>query len=175
MKYLKIYRSPKNLEKIESCQDAYKYEIKNQRYAIADGATREFFSGSWANYLVENFCDNNSLSKDIFYKKNFKEWLEPIQKKWLAILTDKINSKNVNFIVKNRYNKCDLGASTFIGLELNPDLLEWKAIVIGDSCLFHIRKNKIIGLYLIKKSSDFDNNPNFFLVEIIKILLNQML
>jgi len=159
----KEYLTSKKGEPLRNCQDAYEINDEFLRYAVADGATREYFSAKLAQELVNRFCfDEDIINRDIFNNKKYEEWLEPIQKNWLTYIEDIIKNKEVNFVVKNRFHKQHSGASTFVGLELDRENLIFKAIVIGDSCLFHIRDKEIVACYLIDDYQEFDNSPDFF-------------
>ena len=167
----KEYITSKKEEPLENCQDAYAINHDLSRYAIADGATREFFSAKLAKELVKRFCfDIDKTNRDIFINNDYEEWLEPIQKNWLSFVKNIMTGK-VNFVVKNRFNRKDSGASTFVGLEVDRDKNRFKAMIIGDSCLFHIRDNKILKVYLIEDDREFDNSPDFFFSRNIKDML----
>lgn len=159
----KEYLTSKKGEPLKNCQDAYEINDEFFRYAVADGATREYFSAKLAQELVNRFCfDGDEVNKDIFKNEKYEAWLNPIQKKWLAYVEDIVENKKVNFVVKNRFNKQHSGASTFVGLELDRERLMFKAMIIGDSCLFHIRDKEIVECYLIDDYQEFDNSPDFF-------------
>ena len=49
-----------------------------------------------------------------------------------------------------------------MGLEIDRAKAEWKAMIIGDSCLFHIEGGELKEIYLVKKSEDFTNRPEVF-------------
>ena len=159
----KVYLTAKKGELPKSCQDAYCFNENKTRFAVADGATREFFSAKIAYELVDRFClDSDESNKNIFLNKKYEEWLKPIQKKWLSYVENIVHNKKkkVNYAVKNRFNRREAGASTFVGLEIDKEL--FTTMIIGDSCLFHIRDNKILKCYLIDDPDEFDNSPEFF-------------
>jgi len=159
----KAFIIPKEGSDTEDCQDAISISKNTLRFAIADGATREFFSGIFAKKLVNFFCNNEtSLNKNIFETKNFKDWLKPIQEEWLSEIETIIGKDNINLTVKNGYNTKRSAASTFIGLEIDKQNSQFKIMIIGDSCLFHIRGNHVLKSYLIDNASLFDNSPEFF-------------
>ena len=159
----KEYLASKKGEPLKNCQDAYTFNDDFFRYAVADGATREYFSAKLAQELVNRFCfDEDEVNKDILNNEKYEAWLEPIQKNWLAYVEDIVENKKVNFVVKNRFNKQHSGASTFVGLELDREKFTFKVMIIGDSCLFHIRDKEIVDCYFIDDYQEFDNSPDFF-------------
>ncbi len=160
----KVYITAKKGELLKSCQDAYCFSQNTTRFAVADGATREFFSAKIAQELVDRFCFDikDETNINILTNEKYEEWLIPIQDKWLNYVENIVRNekKKVNFAIKNRFNRREAGASTFVGLELEEE--NFKTMIIGDSCLFHIRDNKILKCYLIDDPDDFDNSPEFF-------------
>ena len=140
------------------CQDAAELNKDRARYAIADGATRSFFPKTWAEILVKAFCEETTLSLE---QESWKEWIEPLRQRWLEQVTSTVQETK-RFISVDRLSKSESAASTFVGLEIDPKKSVWKAMIIGDSCLFHIRDSKLKESYLIKKSEDFTNRPDIF-------------
>ena len=148
----------KKAETLADCQDAADLNEDRGRYAIADGATRSFFPKTWAEILVKGFCEENTLSLE---QENWEEWIEPLRQKWLQQVTSTVQETK-RYISVDQLSKSVSAASTFVGLEVDRDKSVWKAMIIGDSCLFHIRDSKLKESYLIKKSENFTNRPDFF-------------
>jgi uncharacterized protein YaaR (DUF327 family) len=145
------------------CQDACAVNRKAGRFAIADGVSRSFLSAEWAKLLVEYLCkDESDLNRLIFSNENWEEWLRPIQKKWnLAVV-----SKEENWIgpfshrIKRYIDNKEPASATFIGLEVTVDdphsgKANCRAMVIGDSCLFIIRNDKIEISFPFESSGQF--------------------
>ena len=143
------------------CQDAYCKNDGVGRYAVADGATRSFFPKEWATLLVKHFCEKTGkkthLSLD---KKNWKTWLKPIQKEWYKQAANRVRERPVFYLVNSLIAE-ESAASTFVGLEIDKDNGKWKAMIMGDSCLFHITDTKFES-YLLRKSADFTDRPEVF-------------
>lgn len=140
------------------CQDVVKISEDETRHAIADGATRSFFPKTWAEILVKAFCEETTLSLE---QENWEEWIEPLRQRWLEQVTSTVQETK-RFISIDRLSKLESAASTFVGLEIDPKKSVWKAMIIGDSCLFHVRDSKLEESYLIKESEDFTNRPDIF-------------
>ena len=147
----------KEAESPDDCQDAYCWDGEKACYAIADGATRSFFPREWATLLVEYFCENPDLS---LVKKDWRDWLAPIQQKWYEQIEGKVKERNL-FYLTNRFNSQEPAVSTFIGIQFNKDRGEWEAMIVGDSCLFHKNASGFKS-YLIENSADFTNHPEAF-------------
>ena len=161
----KSFRASKEAESIDGCQDAYCINTKANRYAIADGATRSFYPAEWARLIVEHFCNNPSgLNKSLFLNSNWEEWLMPIQQEWYADIAKEVE-KSEKYYVKNRFAKKEAAGSTFVGMEFNyvaeNKQLHWQAMIVGDSCLFHVTKDTFES-FLLTKSEEFTNFPECF-------------
>lgn len=153
-------RTHKEMETISGCQDNFSYNEAKNCFAIADGATQSFYSSIWSKLLVDYFCENPQIDKN-----NWQEWLELIQQKWLEEVKaelEKAKSGN-NFAWIEIYNgleRSKSATSTFIGLQFIEN--QAKISIVGDSCLFIFQGNQLIQTYLLKKSTDFNNQPEYF-------------
>ena len=147
----------KEAESLEDCQDACAQNDGRGRYAIADGATRSFFPKEWATLLVEHFCDNLDLPLS---GTDWRAWIAPIQQKWYEHVEGKVKERNL-FYLTNSFNTQESAVSTFIGIEFNKDNHKWRAMIVGDSCLFH-KSDSELKSYLIENSVDFTNRPEVF-------------
>ena len=153
----KSFRTHKDAESPDDCQDACAQNDGKGRYAVADGATRTFFPKEWANLLVEHFYEN----PDLFLAEiNWRDWLGPIRQEWDKEVKKKVNEQSPWYI-KNPFNTREPAVSTFVGIQFNTDCGEWKAMIVGDSCLFH-QSNTGFKSYLIENSADFTNSPEVF-------------
>ena len=145
-------------ETLADCQDAVEFNADRARYAIADGATRSFFPKMWAELLVKSFCEEVNLPLEM---ESWEEWIEPLRKKWLKQVVSTVQETK-RFISVDRLSRSESAASTFVGLEIDKIKGEWKAMIIGDSCLFHIEESELKESHLIRKSDDFTNRPEIF-------------
>ena len=147
----------KEAETLADCQDAWDLNDEKGRYAIADGATRSFFPKEWATLLVKHFCESADLS---LVKTAWRDWIGPIQQKWYEQVEEKVKERNL-FYLTNSFNAKESAVSTFIGIEFNKDNGAWRAMIVGDSCLFH-KSDSGFKSYLIENSADFTNRPEVF-------------
>lgn len=143
----------KKAENLDDCQDAFEVNKEHSRYAVADGATRSFFPKCWAELLVRHFCE---IPYPFSSEDRWKEWLVPIQEKWYEQVDARVKARN-QFYLTNSFNAREPAVAAFIGLEIDKVNGKWKAIVIGDSCLFH-KSNSEFQSYLIKRSEDFTSH-----------------
>jgi hypothetical protein len=137
---------------ISECEDIWNY-VKGDRLcsiALSDGATESSFSQEWAEELVTAFInrDPHTLNWLAKSQQNWQQWLE---------------NENLSWFAKR---KAEQGAfATFLGLEILGDL-SWKAIALGDSCLFVVRNcelritnYELRKSFPLKQSEEFGNRP----------------
>ena len=137
---------------ISECEDIWDYGKSDRLCSIAlsDGATESSFSQEWAKELVTAFINHDQ-------PKSF--WLVTAQQNWQQWL----ENQNLSWFAKR---KVEQGAfATFLGLEILPDL-SWKAIAVGDSCLFVVRNcelritnYELRKSFPLKQSEEFGNRP----------------
>ncbi len=86
--------------------------------------------------------------------------MKPIQDTWHTTVTDKVR-EHPKFFLVNSLSSMEPATSTFIGLEFDKDRGRWRAMITGDSCLFHIGACGFKS-YVIAKSADFTSRPEVF-------------
>jgi len=137
---------PNDLKKVlEDCGGFY--------CAISDGATSSSFSKLWADLLVRQVTrtpvSSRSISKVV---RNASEiWSNQVGRlnlPWHAELKAK-QGAFATLLCLNLWQPTDhsLGSGT------------WRAIAIGDSCMFQFRDGQRISTYPIESSQDFTNSP----------------
>ncbi len=153
------FKTHKKEENEADCQDAYALNEEIGRYAVADGATLSFFPKKWAELLVDCFCYKRNFHLSL-ENENWKGWIEPIQQEWLEYVS-KIVQESKAYMLVDRLSRLESALSTFIGIEFNRGKAEWKALIIGDSCLFHWSGSEFKS-YPLQKLEDFPYRPNSF-------------
>lgn len=153
---VKSFITHKKAESRQDCQDAFFQNEGLARYAVADGVTRSFCPKDWAKLLVEHFCED---SVPYPTTHSWQSWLNPIQEKWYKQVARRVRERPLYFLV-NPFVSKEPAASTFIGLEFDKTDASWKAMIVGDSCIFHIGSCRFRS-YLINESTDFTNFPAF--------------
>lgn len=118
------------------------------RAAVADGATESAFSGIWANHLVRRFTAEGTTEPAPF-RERLRQW-----------------QANCQEIIEQRtptswyaQAKAAEGAfAAFLGFVLQPGGT-WRALAVGDCCLFHVRDAEVIEQWPVEDASDFTNHP----------------
>lgn len=119
------------------------------RCAVADGATETSFSGLWAQILVDAYAGASlSLVKH--------ETILPLAAVWRDVINSRTADKPLPWYAQE---KLERGAfSSLMGLTVRADG-NWRALCIGDSCLFHVRPHQTIRAFPYHHPEQFNNHP----------------
>jgi hypothetical protein len=130
---------PKRGHRDDEFEDAFALAAAEGRFAVADGASESSFAGLWANLLVEGFV------------RPAQGWLEAARRAWAG----RVDGQSLPWYAEA---KRDAGAfATLLGLVLADG--RWHALAVGDTCLFQVRQDELIGAFPLGRSADFDNRP----------------
>ena len=127
------------------------------RVAVSDGASESAFAREWANALTDAFV-TRPPELDAPTGDSLDEWLGPARDEWRAgVPWDRIPWHGET--------KARAGAfATLLGLTVRaaPDgsgALRWRALAVGDSCLFVVRGGRLLLSFPLEDAAQFDNNP----------------
>ena len=131
-------------------EDATAADSKRVRFALADGATEGWQSGGWAQHLAKSYIAKPPGPA------NFQEWLASVRKNW----TPRASTNEAWYAEV----KAEQGSfATLLGLEFrlgsDPPGLVWKAVAVGDSCLFVVRRGKLELAFPVDSAAAFGNQP----------------
>lgn len=126
------------------------------RCAVADGATEASFSALWATKLVRAYCDGTIGAGTLARS------LDALQQEWLAQVGASSNA--LEWYVEEKLKH---GAfSSLAGLTLRQAGAEqqqsqgaWQAFAVGDSCLFQVRREKLLVRFPVGRAEEFNNRP----------------
>lgn len=158
----------------EEYEDASAFDCVSGRFAVADGASDAYDSGRWARLLVESFAAGElPLTKRV----ELERWVDGLAPRWNAeIPWDELSEPRHWY----KHEKAMLGDfATFLGLQLelrhrrgteqprvaaSRDLGRrrmWRALAVGDACLFHIRAGKVMPptSFPVSSRADFGVTP----------------
>jgi hypothetical protein len=128
------------------------------RVAVADGATESSFSALWAALLVESFVRGRSNGPDFF------DDLGAVRRLWWR----KIRKRSLPWYAAEKARKGAYAA--FVGVSLNAVNRAWRAVAIGDCCLFQVNgdapKLALKHAFPLSRSEEFGSSP--FLVGSVK-------
>ncbi len=148
------FYAPKRGNVASEYEDAYfperachRHDLSEFRCAVADGASESAFSREWARLLVRRY-HYQRMSLDL------------LRRCWLR----KVTRQPVPWYLDEKIRR---GAhATLVGLSIrDPKPSEpcggsWKAIAVGDSCLFHVRDDELLTVAPITRSDQFNNHPH---------------
>lgn len=127
------------------------------RLAVSDGASESAFAREWANVLTDAFVSRTPDLDDVS-ANSLRDWLTPAQEEWHAqVPWDRIPWHGEA--------KARAGAfATLLGLTIGAastgsPVLSWRALAVGDCCLFVVRNNRLQVSFPLKDHAEFDNNP----------------
>jgi hypothetical protein len=128
------------------------------RVAIADGATESSFSALWAALLVESFVRSSAHGPEFFQR------LGAIRRLWRR----KIRGRPLPWYAAEKARKGAYAA--FVGASLNAVNRAWRAVAIGDCCLFQVTglpgNLELAHSFPLSHSEEFGSSP--FLVGSMK-------
>jgi hypothetical protein len=133
-------------------EDASAGNPADGRFAVADGASESSFAGPWARLLVEAFAAAPPRRGDE------EGWLAPLRRRW----ADEVGRAPLPWYAEV---KREQGAfATLLGLVLAPPRRgrpgRWRAVAVGDSCLFRVRQDHLLRPFPVSRSADFGNQPD---------------
>lgn len=121
------------------------------RFAIADGTSEASFAAQWARALAEGFVTAAGEPwKGL-------DWLAPLRQQW----AEAVDQLSLPWYAEE---KREQGAfATLLGFVLQPagpgSPGTWRAVAVGDSCLFHTRGNRLLASFPLEHAADFTNQP----------------
>lgn len=118
--------------------------------SLADGAGEGTFSGEWAKLLATRFVKSPGTAT--------RTLMSLVRKASVAWHSD-VFARDLKWYALEKARK---GAfSTFLGLyihKLNKSG-RWRAMALGDSCLFQVRDGELISWFPVQSSEDFVHPP----------------
>ncbi len=126
--------------------NGFHFGISGFRCAVADGATESAFSGIWARLLVRGFG-----RRRLRLRKLQRSWQRSVKRGKLPWYLQAKLPKGAHAAF--------VGLSIRDGVDQSPPGGSWRALAVGDSCLFHVRGSKLLAFGPVQKSEDFGNRP----------------
>ena len=137
--------APKSGHAPNEYEDAYAVAPATLRFAVADGASETSFAKEWAELLVARFVAEPPEPADL------RAWIAPMQATWAE-------SHLARPAAWYAEQKAREGAfASLLGVALADD--RWRALAVGDSCLFVVRAGKLQRAFPFEKAEQFNNGP----------------
>lgn len=137
-------------EVADSCEDRIAMQIhRNElRIALSDGATTSSFSAQWAERLTSWFVERRVRPTPLALLRV----LPALGRLWLR----EVRSRPLPWHAEEKILEGSF--ATFLGLTYEPGT-PLRAIVVGDSCLFHIRGDQLLDSFPYRSSEQFASRP----------------
>lgn len=132
------------------CEDAF--AANAPCFAVADGASEGGFSGIWSEMLVRAFALIHA--DDRKGPEAFVEMLEQCRTEW-AGWERELAQRDLPWFTREKLTQGSF--ATFLGVLIEAS--RWRAVALGDSCLFVVRKGALVECFPVQQSTDFDNTP----------------
>lgn len=146
------YWLPKRGNCAEECEDACAAAPAEGRFAVADGATESVFAREWAQLLVDQFVAASDCGDG-----DGGSWLSRVWELWLSAFRD----RELKWFAQEKM-RTEGANATFLGIEIEVSSgkpWHWRAVAIGDSCLFHTRDGELLEAFPIHHSEQFGTCP----------------
>lgn len=137
--------APKSGNAASEYEDAYAVEPGSLRFAVADGASETSFAKQWAELLVHRFVHEPPGSADL------REWVTPLQATW----AEGQQGKATAWYAEEKAR--DGAFSSLLGLAIEDG--RWRALAVGDSCLFVVRSGRMARAFPLARAEQFNNRP----------------
>lgn len=117
--------------------------------AVADGATESAFARTWARRLVRGLTEQTVTSAEAFGDR-VRDW----QEEWQAGATERAADQPWYVAAK----AAEGAFAAVLGLSLYADG-RWRAVAVGDCCLFHVRDGALVQSWPFASRDAFTNRP----------------
>jgi len=157
-----VYRCPKMGERLDASEDAFAVNPAEGLYAVADGASTAPYSGAWARLLARAFVQRPPPE---FTVGALRGWLARPRRLW----GQRIPWERLDYFARRNAERGSF--STLVGLRVetaattagdagaSPRVVRWQSIAVGDSCVFHIRGNRLVAAFPLSEPEQFQNAP----------------
>jgi len=142
---------PKAREEASSYEDAAAVSVEQWPVcgAVADGATESVFARTWAKRLVRGIVQKEATTA---------EALHDILPDWQAEWQDGVTERAADRPWYVGAKAAEGAFAAVLGLSLHPDG-QWRAVSVGDCCLFHLRDGAVQQTWPFDTPDAFTNRP----------------
>jgi hypothetical protein len=126
--------------------------------AICDGASEAAFSREWANILTDAFV-SRPLDLENLDGPVLTNWLGPCESEW----NEAVPWERIPWHGEAKTRAGSLAALLGLTVELTPDRsgeFPWRAVAIGDCCLFVVRGGGLETSFPLDESGLFNSMPS---------------
>jgi len=138
--------APKSGNAASEYEDAYAVKPEALRFAVADGASETSFARQWAELLVEGFVQDAPSAAELH------DFVAPLQAVWAE------GQKGKATAWYSERKAAEGAFSSLLGLSIEGD--RWRALAVGDTCLFVVRSGKVLRAFPLERAEQFSNRPS---------------
>lgn len=151
---VRVLWAPREGNSDDEYEDARAVDADAGCAVIADGASQGIFSRRWAQLLTGRFL---AESPNLTDSAAVEAWIAAARRQW----RQEIRYADLHGLQQNKVDEVG-SAATLLGLALHraAGRLRWRAVALGDSCLFHIRRGQMLTSFPLCRPSDFGVTPD---------------
>lgn len=137
-------------------EDAHAADPAAGRFAVADGASEGWRSGPWARHLAATFA---AAPPDPL---SYPQWLAAVRAKFPRAEPDPAAASGpVAWYAETK--QAEGAFATLLGIAFREPAAgggaAWKAVAVGDSCLFQVRAVGVVAAFPLDAAGRFGNHP----------------
>jgi hypothetical protein len=147
---------PKDGYQLEECEDAWACDSTATHVALADGASDAFESRAWARALVQAFVQESPPSQEV----GLDDWLAaPIQAWRAGICWEELSWYHEEKARRGAFAALLGIVFTWSTPGAASPMAAWRALAVGDVCLFQIRAEEVLVHGPVARAADFGTSP----------------
>ena len=146
-----VWALPKEGEDMETYEDAARARTDHWpvRAAVADGATESAFSAAWAEHLTQGLVDQGAVTPEAL-RDAVPNW----QAEWHESIRERVEARPWYVAAK----AAEGAFAALLGLSLRANG-SWRAVSVGDCCLFQVRDGALVRSWPFGAAEAFTNRP----------------
>lgn len=131
-------------------EDAAAHSERLGRFAVADGAAAAYHAGLWSHLLVRHFITAPAFPGELH---ELEQMVATAAVQWHDLT--RVDAQAPYYV---RHAQERGSHATFLGVEILPSG-HYRAVAVGDSCLFQLRQGEPLAVFPVERPEDFDYHP----------------
>jgi hypothetical protein len=141
---------PKQGSEDTEWEDAAAHSERSARFALADGAAAAYGAGLWSHILASGFVNDPFAVQD---RDAFEGWLSLRAQAWVEATAP---GDGAPYYIRHAVDRGSF--ATFLAVELDRSA-GFRAMAVGDSCLFVVRGRELREAFPIADPEEFGYHP----------------
>jgi hypothetical protein len=141
-----------------SAPDDAEVSIDDISVAVADGASESLLAGRWARLLVDEFAEAEPLLDGGW----FAETAAQAATRWAGVYGAYVEERRDRGKPIAWYEEPGLARGAYATLLVAhfSESGTWSAAALGDSCLFHVREERLLAAFPLDTAAAFGTHPH---------------